>query len=195
MVDNITMNNRYGITSQVFHWVTALVVLVAFIYGPGGSEQRVYAHSRDFDRQIHESLGLIVFVLTMLRLLWHRVAPPPGLAIDKRWMFIAAKTTQGILYLLLFAVPLSAIAGAWLEGHPLTLLAGIEIQPPIAISHELGAIIAEIHTWLGDAVLWVAGFHALAAIYHHGVLKDGVLVSMLPRWVPVKPPVDRQENA
>jgi cytochrome b561 len=34
---------RYGTVAQFFHWATAILVLVAFIYGPGGSESRVYA--------------------------------------------------------------------------------------------------------------------------------------------------------
>jgi cytochrome b561 len=29
--------------------------------------------------------------------------------------------------------------------------------------------------------MWLAGLHALAALYHHFVRKDGVLLSMLPR--------------
>jgi cytochrome b561 len=95
---------------------------------------------------------------------------------------------QSSLYLLLFALPLTAIAGAWLEGHPLTLLMGVEIPPPLKISHDAGATIASIHTWLGDAILWLAGLHALAGLYHHIVLKDSVLASMLPRWLPLRRP-------
>jgi cytochrome b561 len=101
-------------------------------------------------------------------------------------MGIAAKATHWALYLLLFSLPVTAIAGAWLEGHPLTLLAGVEIPPLVGLSHDAGATIAIIHTWLGDAILWLAGFHALAALYHHAILKDGVLASMLPRWFPLR---------
>ncbi|TAL87184.1 MAG: hypothetical protein EPN74_02555, partial [Rhodanobacter sp.] len=50
-------------------------------------------------------------------------------------------------------------------------------------SHALGVRIAEIHTWLGDAIMWLAGLHALASLFHHFVLKDGVFASMLPRWL------------
>ena len=103
-------------------------------------------------------------------------------------MSIAAKCVQWVLYLLLFALPLTAIAGAWLEGHPLTLLAGVKVAPLLGLSHDVGAPIATIHTWLGDAILWLAGFHALAALYHHIVLEDGVLASMLPCWFPVGQP-------
>ena len=91
-----------------------------------------------------------------------------------------AGVVQAALYVLLFAVPLTAITGAWLEGHALTLLGGAMVPPPLAESHELGASLAEVHTWLGDAILWLAGVHAAAGLLHHYVLKDGVLRSMLP---------------
>jgi cytochrome b561 len=172
---------RYGSVAQAFHWVTAILVLVTFIYGPGGSEQRVYSPARDFDRQLHETLGMCVFALVVLRILWRMVDSRPVSPQVPRWMAVAAKAVQGILYLLLFALPITAVAGAWLEGHPLTLLAGLEIPPLLGRSHDAGAQIATLHTWLGDAILWLAGFHALAALYHHIILKDGVLASMLPQ--------------
>ena len=96
---------------------------------------------------------------------------------------MASKATHVALYFLLFAVPVSAIAGAWLEGHSLTLLAGIQLQPRVTTSHELGANIATVHTWLGEAIVWLAGLHALAAMCHHFILGDRVLALMLPRWI------------
>jgi cytochrome b561 len=176
---------RYSATTRALHWLTAILVLVAFVYGPGGSEQRVYAPARDFDRQLHETLGLCVFALAALRVLWLAVDRRPAPLPMPRWMHLAGRAAQGLLYLLLFAVPLTAIAGAWLEGHPLTLLGGAELAPLLARSHAAGAKLAELHTWLGDAILWLAGLHALAALGHHFVLRDGVLVSMLPRGIPL----------
>lgn len=178
-------DERYGAVAQAFHWLTAIVVLVAFIYGPGGSEQRVYAASRDFDRQLHETLGLCVFVLAVLRLAWRGIAPHPAPPDVPRWMGLASKLVQWGLYVLLFALPLTAITGAWLEGHPIAFLGGLQIPPALPLSHDTGASIATLHTWLGDAIMWLAGAHALAALYHHVMLKDGVLASMLPRWFPL----------
>ena len=181
---------HYGSFAQILHWLTAILVLVAFIYGPGGSELRVYSPGRDFTRRLHETLGLCVFTLTFLRVAWRLIDKQPDPPPMARWMQIAGKAVQGMLYLLLFAVPITAIAGAWLEGHPLTLLAGLEIQSPVGMAHDLGLKFAKIHTQLGDAILWLAGLHALAAIYHHVLLKDGVLVSMLPRGIPLWRPRD-----
>jgi cytochrome b561 len=104
---------RYGAVAQFFHWTTAVFVLVAFIFGPGGSEQRVYAHARDFDRQIHETLGLCVFALVVMRILWRIVDSQPDPPQVPFWMSIAAKAVQLMLYLFLFALPLTAIIGAW----------------------------------------------------------------------------------
>jgi cytochrome b561 len=171
---------HHSARAQVLHWLTAVLVLVAFIYGPGGSEQRVYAPERDFDRQLHETLGICVLALAVLRLLWLFVDKRPDPPAVPRWMGLAAKFVQAALYVLLFAVPLTAISGAWLEGHALTLLGGVVIPAPIGKLHSLGASIAEVHTWLGDAILWLAGAHAAAGLFHHHVLKDGVLLSMLP---------------
>lgn len=172
---------RYGALAQALHWATAFVVLIAFIYGPGGSEERVYAPTRDFSRQLHETLGMCVLALVVIRVIWRmfdtRRTPPPV----PRWMTVAAKAGQGALYLLLFALPFTAIAGAWLEGHSLTLLAGAQIPPAVRELHPAGATLATIHTWLGDAIMWLAGGHALVAIFHQVFLKDDVLVSMLPR--------------
>src|SRR5674476_681947 len=176
-------DTRYGIVAQAFHWVTALFVLAAFIYGPGGSEQRIYSVARDFERQLHETLGLCVFALVVLRILWRAVDTRPDPLPLARWMEIASKAVQGALYLLLFAVPLTAVVGAWLEGHPLTLLAGLQIPPLVGISHATGATIASIHTWLGDAILWLAGFHALAAIYPPLRPPDRARGPMLPTSV------------
>ena len=180
--------DRYGSISQLLHWCTAIVVLVAFLYGPGGPEQRVYSAAHEFDRRLHETLGLCVFALTVIRLLWKTIAARPADPPASRWMIVASKVVQWALYLLLLALPLTAITGAWLEGHSLTLLAGADIPPWFGASHGTGAVLATIHSWLGDVIMWLAGLHALAALFHHIVIKDEVLVTMLPRWFPVGRP-------
>jgi len=183
---NTSIRSRYGSVAQSLHWVTAILALAAFVLGPGGSEQSVYSASRDFERQLHQTLGMLVFGLTFLRLAWKLVDRPPAPEPMPNWMKKTSKLVQGALYFLLFAVPATAIVGAWMEGHPVTLLAGLQIAPPIGVSHSLGATIANIHTLLADAIIWIAAAHAFAAIYHHFIVKDGVLVSMLAPWVPLR---------
>src|SRR4030081_1029492 len=101
-------SQAYASVAQSFHWITAILVLVAYIYGPGGSEERVYSPARDFDRQLHETLGMCVFALVLMRLLWRMVDTRPDPPQVPRWMGIATKALHWALYLLLFALPLTA---------------------------------------------------------------------------------------
>jgi cytochrome b561 len=95
-------------------------------------------------------------------------------------MRLAARVVHVTLYLLLLAVPLTAIVGAWFEGHPVTLLVIGDIAWPLPLAHGVGQTIATIHTYLGDAIVWLVGLHAAAGLFHHFYLRDRVLRSMLP---------------
>jgi cytochrome b561 len=85
-----------------------------------------------------------------------------------------------VLYVLLIAAPVSAIVGAWLAGHPLTLWGFGNIGPMLSPVHDVGLSLAALHQTLGDMILWVAGLHAVVALFHHFFLRDSVLLSMLP---------------
>ena len=99
-----------------------------------------------------------------------------------RWMAAAATFVHFALYALLIAIPTTAVLGTWLVGIPVTLL-GFDIAPPIAKARGLGQSIMKIHTTLGDALLWVAGVHAAAALFHHFYLRDEIFQSMASRRV------------
>jgi cytochrome b561 len=171
---------RYSTTAQLFHWITALLVVAAYIVSVGGPETRVYAAANDFNRGLHELLGFSVFALTVIRVSWRLLFPPPRSPDLPAWMEFGGKLTHWVIYALLLLVPVTAILGAWLEGHPLTLLAVGNIQPWISPSQQPGALLANVHGWLGNVLIWLAGLHAVVALYHHFWRCDPVLLSMLP---------------
>jgi cytochrome b561 len=153
----------------------------AYIVSPGGSEQRVYSTASDLTRQTHETVGVLVFLVVMLGILWRSAEASPEAPPMEPWMKYSAKAAHFGLYALLVALPLTAIAGAWLEGHPLTIFAIGNVRPMLPPAHNLGQTAADIHTILGDAIVWLAGFHAVAGLFHHFILRDNVLRSMLPK--------------
>jgi cytochrome b561 len=166
--------NRYGLVAQAIHWVTALLVLSAWlIAGSWGRDETAPVMG------LHQSLGFTVFLLVLVRLVWRLFDTRPPKPAVPGLMAFAARVSHWLLYALLVLVPLSAIVGTWREGHDL-LVYGNEIAPMIATSRRLGHQILEIHQLLADALIWLAGFHALAAIFHHLVLRDRVLRQMLP---------------
>jgi cytochrome b561 len=174
--------SRYGAISQALHWLTVVLVATAYLLSPGGSEQRIYAAAADFARQSHETTGMLVLTVVVARLLWRWIEPTPESPPMAPWMEHSAKIVHVALYALLIAIPSTAIAGAWLEGHPVTLLGVPGIGPMLPLAHDTGQSVANIHTILGNVIIWLAGLHAAAALFHHFVRRDRVLTSMLPAW-------------
>jgi cytochrome b561 len=72
-----TAVERYSATARLFHWLTALLVVVAYIVSVSGPETRVYSALNDFSRGSHELLGMSVFALTLVRLCWRTIFPSP----------------------------------------------------------------------------------------------------------------------
>jgi cytochrome b561 len=171
-------SSRYGAGAQAFHWLTVMLVLAAYVVSKGDPDS-LYSAGADGLRRIHETLGVLVFIVVVLRLLWRLIDSTPAKQPMPRWMAAAAKLVQFALYALLAAIPATAVLGTWLLGIPVTL-PGFDIAPQIAKAHGLGQLIMELHTTLGNAILWVAGVHAAAALFHHFYLRDQVFQSMAP---------------
>ncbi len=173
---------RYGPPAQVFHWLTVVLVAIAYLVSPGGSEQRVYSIASDFTRHIHETTGILIFAIVLARILWRTIDAAPESPPMETWMKYSARLVHVVLYALLIALPLTAIVGAWLEGHPLTVLGAGNLGPLLPQADGLGQALSYVHTILGNVIIWAAGLHAAAALFHHFVLRDIVLTSMLPEW-------------
>jgi len=185
----------YDFLSRAFHWVTAIVVTIAFVLGPGGfgrlMREGIDPATRS-DIVWHESLGLLVFVLTVLRLIWVAFRPAAPQVQMASWMQLTGKLVHVALWMLLLALPATALLALGSKAHPLTLLGGVRMDPLPVIANASIAKLAdwgEVHQLLGDAIMWIAGLHAAAAIYHHFILKDGVLSAMLPNFLKTPPSI------
>jgi cytochrome b561 len=184
---NQSSSPRYDALSRAFHWLTAIAVLIAFVLGPehfGREMRQGLDPATRSDIVWHETLGIAVFVLTLLRLLWVALRPAAPQFEAAGWMLTLSKLMHLALWALLLVLPMSALLALGSEGHPLTLLGGVRVdQMPLIADSALAKLAdwGDVHGLLGDALIWLAGLHAVAAIYHHVALKDGVLLSMLPK--------------
>lgn len=165
---------RHATPMILLHWLTAPAVVVAYVSSGDPSKA-----SHVLSGQIHVASGLAVFLLVALRVPLRLVVGAPPAEPGPRWQRQAARAAHVALYALLFAVPLAG----WVELADKTAqfsVAGYALPLPDAgalWARALGAA----HTTLGDALVWLAGLHAAAALAHHYVQRDGTLARMLPR--------------
>ena len=171
---------RYGALAQLFHWSTvalviALLAIAAYMTDlPLGPEKiQVY--------NLHKSLGVIVLALTLLRLVWRWISPPPPLPAGMAdWEPRAAQASHLLLYLLLCAQPLTGIVHSWSANFPVVIFGTLTLPNLTGPNPGLKEILEETHHLMGWALCGLFLIHAGAALRHHFQLKDDVLRRMLP---------------
>jgi cytochrome b561 len=167
--------SRYSKPAVWLHWIVAAAMLVNVALG-------LYADAapEDWVRPIidtHKSIGITVLGLAVLRLSWRLSHPPPPLPKSFRpWERSAAHAAHGLLYVLVFALPLTGWAhdSAWdgYEAHP-HLWFGLFPVPRIGLLATLDPDDKKAwHDWLGDVHVY-AGYalYALLALHILGALK------------------------
>jgi len=171
----------WGSLAKFFHWAVVLLILFEGTLGlamgklPKGPGAFVY-----FD--LHKSIGITILALAVLRLIWRAFdAHPRAVPTMPAWQVLAAKVGHGLLYALLFLVPLS---GWWFDSveglRPMTWFGVFEVPHLVAADPALKHFAHEVHEYLFWALIAVAAGHALAALVHHFFDKDATLTRMLP---------------
>jgi cytochrome b561 len=130
---------------------------------------------------LHFSLGLAVIVLIVPRLILRLVGGAPA-DMDRPggWLAVAAKAGHAVLYLFLIALPLTGWYAASRLGVPVSFF-GLHLPAIAAPVQGAPGLIADLHENAGTIVFYLAGLHALMAIWHQFVLRDGTLQRMSPR--------------
>lgn len=175
------MLERYTYTAMLFHWLIAVLVVAAFTLGlvmtdiPGLTPTKLRYFSW------HKWLGVTVLMLAVLRVLWrlfHQSPAYPGTMA--RWQQSAANGLHILLYLLIFAVPLSGYFYSLASGVPVVYLGLVELPVLIGANPELKPVLKAVHYWLNMLLAGSVGLHVAAALKHQFVDRDGVLRRMLP---------------
>lgn len=111
-------NDRTGIglVTRLLHWTMAAGIFVTI---PIGLRIANAAPSLALIPWfgVHKTLGVTLLALILLRLLWHRVSPPPPpLPGGPRWGHALALMTHRALYVLVVLVPLAGWIGSSASG-------------------------------------------------------------------------------
>lgn len=113
----------------------------------------------------------------MLRML-RRLLLPPQPAGGSPLLQRAAWAMHRALYAAMVALPVTGALDRWARGRRLAVFGGIEVPSPFPVGG--GKAWGEAHELIAYALLALVIVHAAAALWHHLVLRDGRLRSMLP---------------
>lgn len=170
-------SERYDRTTIALHWATAFLVawqwvgahLIDLLTAGGTPGRRAILG-------VHVLGGVLLLAVLLARLYW-RHARGVRLGYASAAAGLAARAGHGVLYLLLAAV---LGAGLWLEWVRGDNLFGLVQFSTATADRALRRSATGLHETLANAILILAGLHALAALAHHCLLRDSILRRMLP---------------
>ncbi len=175
MTDNET---SYGGLAIFFHWTMAVLVVVV---GTLGLLHDSWPHETQAKWiNIHALLGLATWVLLMFRFAWRLSHRPPDLPPDiGEFSRRTSYPVHLLIYLLLFVIPVFGIVTFIWHGRVFDF--GLfRVDPHVHSNRAIFHPTEDIHGYLAYAVFGLIGLHVLAALWHHFIRHDRVLLRMLP---------------
>jgi cytochrome b561 len=179
--------SRYTLIAIILHWVMALGIGALVVIGLVMTHLK-FDPMRSFRLyQLHKSVGITILLAALVRLAWRLTHCPPELptgtpAIERK----AASGGHLMLYIFLFALPFTgwALVSASVFDIP-TVLYGIVPWPHLPILSTLADkqpvedLLTAVHDYAAWAFIALVAVHAAAALRHHFIIGDDVLLRML----------------
>ncbi|MET3651009.1 cytochrome b [Dyella japonica] len=164
---------------RVLHWVMAACIIAMFFIGVG----MVATIAPGYLGLIatHQSLGIIILLLVIVRLMvrWRYGAPalPVDLPVP---MKLAASLSHYLLYGLMIAMPLLGWAMLSAAGYPAVIFGNLHLPSIAPRSLALHTALWNAHHYLAFAFFALVLLHLAAALFHALVRRDGVFQAMAP---------------
>jgi len=178
-------NQKFNPFAKFFHWVMALLIifqipLALYMIKLPLSPDKFGKYA------LHKSIGICLLALIALRLAWKLIKKHPPLPSDMpRKEQLLAHATHGVLYLIIFGLPITGWISSNAANFPVSVFGVIDLPSLVQPNKELHYLMEGIHKYIGYVLIALISIHVFAAFYHHFARKDNVLLSMLP-WAKLR---------
>ncbi len=169
---------NYNWVARAIHWISALAIIGMFSVGLWMVDLSYYSQWYRTAPHWHKSVGILLALLTVLRLVWKVVTVSPvieGSAIVK----VAAKIGHFVMYLLLFVLFTSGYLISTADGRSIDVFNWFAVPGLGALFENQADLAGEIHFYVAWALIVLAVIHVLAALKHHFIDKDNTLRKMI----------------
>ena len=182
-----TETASYTRTAKILHWLIALAII--FMLCLGWSFDFLPKNGTKFFLfQLHKSIGITILLLSFARLGWrmmHRAPPLP--ASMPIWEQRTAHLGHFLLYVCMIGMPLSGWIMVSASSHNIpTILYGLLPWPNFPVAPENKEAVDHatdaIHFYTAYVLAALVAGHAAAALKHHFIARDDILLRMAPRF-------------
>jgi cytochrome b561 len=167
---------HFGI--RLLHWLTvaALAAQIAIAGGPMRGPGMTMMNWLP----LHMSIGVTILTIVVLRLCWRSFTQAPVRPTSRFLRFATA-----FFHVLLYVTILAVLITGWLGYRPMPFMPPARLfgTLPVPLAPSVGALSARGFAFVHQKLVWIMlgliGVHVLAAMVHLGLLRDGVMRSMV----------------
>lgn len=175
------MSARYSSPAILLHWLMALGLAANFALGLTMADMALSPEKLKFFSW-HKWAGITLLGLVALRLLWRLLRQPPPMLPMPAWQRRSAGAVHGLMYLLMFAIPLSGWLMSSAAGVQVVYLGMFPLPDLVAKNKALFDLLKEVHESLNFTLLALVAVHLAGALKHHLMDGDATLSRMIP-WM------------
>ena len=172
--------SRYGLATKLLHWSVAVLILGLVWLGWYMVDLTYYDAWYNDSLAWHKALGIVAFVLAVVKIAWAVHSRPPAYAGSlKRWERAAATAVHHLFYMMMVLIPLTGYLVSTSEGEGIDLWGWFTVPAVAVVGEGLRDLAIEAHYWCAYGTLAIAAVHAAAAVKHQLLDRDGTLRRML----------------
>jgi cytochrome b561 len=190
-MSNVHNPARYSAVAMLLHWLIAALIItnVGYAWYANG----LHGLAKIPPLQVHKSIGITILLLSLLRLGWRLVNPPPPMSADlKPWERILAKTVHVLFYVVMIGMPLTGwatvSASATIRIYPITFFGwghwpaiSVLTHLPLDQMKQAHETFLTVHELLAKLIVYVLfPLHVLGALKHQFLDRDHELGRMIP---------------
>ena len=169
----------YGLISILIHWVSAVLILFLFGLGVYMVDLGYYDDWYHKGPELHISLGLVVLLLMLVRVIWRIANPTPVDLSVRRAQNLAAKLVKLGFYVFIFIVLVSGYLITTAEGQAASMFNLIKFPVLTELSSQNVDRAGALHKYLAWGIIVLVLLHTAGALLHHFVMRDRTLVRIL----------------
>ncbi|PKH26290.1 cytochrome b [Enterobacterales bacterium CwR94] len=173
-------SRRFGHFSILLHWLVALAVYGMFALGLWMVGLGYYDNWYHQAPELHKSIGITLFAVMVIRLVWRFVSPPPKpLSSYSPAVRYSAIIAHWLLYGVLFAILITGYLISTADGEGISVFGLFTVPATLTGAGSQADLAGDVHLWLAWSVVILSVLHGLAALKHHFIDRDITLKRML----------------
>lgn len=173
---------RYSRGAIILHWLIALLI-IGNVVGASVAEDMPREDAMVIMGS-HKAIGILILLLTVLRIIWRLTHRPPPLAESlKAWEAALARVTHSLFYILMIAVPVAGwgLHSAFSQGKPVSIFGLFDFPAlPVGSDKPTIGLFNDLHELTATAMIVLVVLHLAGALKHQFLDRDGTLARMLP---------------